>query len=402
MQITLYTPHKNQELIHKEINEGTAKYYCLDIGRQFGKSIALMNQVYYWLFNDKGCKCAWVSPIYKQAKKVFDEMVEAFAGTGLIKSNATELMISVNGSTLQFFSAERYDNIRGFTFDYLVCDEFAFIDSEAWTEVLRATVLVKGKKVLLSSTPKGKNHFYRIFQLAIDNPQYKSFKMTSYDNPLIDPKEIDDAKATLPDHIFRQEYLAEFIDDGGAVFRNIKEAIKPISNSTKCYFGLDLGRADDYTVLTIVDQNNNEIICERWRHMDWSKIVDNVVTILNRLKPCGFVESNGAQDAIFEMIQSKVNYGKQNIEPFVTTAKSKPMLIEDLIVEFEQGSIGIIGHDFQVHELEIFTYEYNMKTRTVKYSAPVGLHDDYVMSRSLANHARKVKKSSGVYNIVTS
>lgn len=389
MNVTLYTPHKNQELIHKAINEGSQKYYVLDIGRQFGKSMLAMNQIYFWLINDKGSKCAWVSPIYKQAKKVFDEMVEAFADTGLIQKNSQDLTITFGKSTLQFFSAERYDNIRGFTFDYLVCDEFAFIDAEAWTEVLRATVLVKGKKVLLVSTPKGKNHFYTAFQLEHSNPQYKSFKMTSYDNPLIDPKEIDDARLTLPDHIFRQEYLAEFIDDAGAVFRNINECIKTGSNTGKLFAGIDLGRADDYTVLTIADSNDNEILCKRWRHMDWSTIISEIVNELNLYKPKTLIESNGAQDAIFEMIQKKITYGKSNVQPFVTTSKSKQTIIEDLIVAFEEKKIGIIGHDFQKHELEVFTYEYNMKTRQIRYSAPTGLHDDYVMSRALTTHAKK-------------
>jgi len=389
MNVTLYTPHENQEIIHKAINEGSQKYYVLNIGRQFGKSMLSMNQLYYWLINDQGCKCAWVSPIYKQAKKVFDEMVEAFADTGLFQKNASELTITFGKSTLQFFSAERYDNIRGFTFDYLVCDEFAFIDAEAWTEVLRATVLVKGKKVLLVSTPKGKNHFFTAFQLEHSNHQYKSFKMTSYDNPLIDPKEIDDAKSTLPDHIFRQEYLAEFIDDAGSVFRHINDCVKVGSATGKLYAGIDLGRANDYTVLTIADSNDNEILCKRWRHMDWSTIINEIVNELNLYKPKTLIESNGAQDAIFEMIQKKITYGKSNVQPFVTTSKSKQTIIEDLIVAFEEKKIGIIGHDFQKHELEVFTYEYNMKTRQIKYSAPTGLHDDYVMSRALATHAKK-------------
>jgi len=390
MNVTLYTPHANQEIIHKAINEGSQKYYVLNIGRQFGKSMLSMNQLCYWLINDQGCKCAWVSPIYKQAKKVFDEMVEAFADTGLIQKNSQELTITFGKSTLQFFSAERYDNIRGFTFDYLVCDEFAFIDAEAWTEVLRATVLVKGKKVLLVSTPKGKNHFYTAFQLEHSNPQYRSFKMTSYDNPLIDPKEIDDARLTLPDHIFKQEYLAEFIDDAGAVFRNINECVKTGITTGKLYAGIDLGRANDYTVLTIADSNDNEILCKRWRHMDWSTIITEIVNELNAYKPKTLIESNGAQDAIFEMIQKRITYGKSNVQPFVTTSKSKQTIIEDLIVAFEEKKIGIIGHDFQKHELEVFTYEYNMKTRQIKYSAPTGLHDDYVMSRALTTHARKI------------
>lgn len=400
MNVTLYTPHKNQQLIHKAINEGKEKYYPLCLGRQFGKSMLAENQNFYWLINDPDCKCAWVSPIYKQAKKVFDEMVNAFAGTGLIKSNASDLIITIGTSTLQFFSSERYDNLRGFTFDYLTCDEFAFMEEQAWTEVLRATVLVKGKKVLLISTPKGKNHFFRIFNLQNDNNQYRSFRMSSYDNPLIDPREIDDAKATLPEHIFKQEYLAEFIDDGGSVFRNIKESVRSVERSGKLFFALDLGRADDYTVLTIINSNNEEVFCERWRHMEWTSIVNNVAKVLNEYKPNGYVECNGTQDALMEMIQARVTYGKSNVKPFVTTAKSKQSIIEDLIVCFEEKSIGIIGHDFQLHELEVFTYEYNQKTRNIKYSAPVGLHDDYVMSRAMAYNALKELKSSGKYHII--
>lgn len=152
-------------MIHESIANGHHKYYVLSIGRQFGKSLLAVNQVLYWFFNVPNCKIGWVSPIYKQSKKVFKDIENAFAeNPHVFKSkNGTELTFSSHkNSSIEFFSAERYDNIRGFTFDYLVCDEFAFMDNEAWTEVLRATVLVRGKKVLLISTPKGKNHFHQI------------------------------------------------------------------------------------------------------------------------------------------------------------------------------------------------------------------------------------------------
>lgn len=358
----------------------------------------------YWALNNRKVKIGWVSPIYAQCKKVFKETHKAFEKKPHIYRNVNkgDLTIEyVTGSTIQFFSAESYDSIRGNTFDFLIIDEFAFVAREAWTEVLRATVLVHGKKVLIMSTPKGKGLFWELFNLSGSNKNYRSFAMTSYDNPHIDPKEIDDARATLPDHIFRQEYLAEFLDDGGSVFRNIKDSIRKTATSPRLYFGIDLGRADDYTVLTIVNDKNEEVYCERWRHMDWTAIVNNCVKALNEYKPKGYVECNGTQDAIFEMIQAKVTYGKANIHPFVTTQKSKQSIIEDLIVGFEDKSIGIIGHDFQVQELEVFTYEYNLKTRSIKYSAPTGLHDDYVMSRALSAHALKELKSSGKYHMVS-
>jgi len=131
--------------------------------------------------------------------------------------------------------------------------------------------------------------------------------------------------------------------------------------------------------------------------MEWSSIINNIVEQLNKYRPNTLVESNGAQDAIFEQIRNKVAYNKNSIQPFVTTSKSKQNIVEDLIVKFENKDIGIIGHDWQVNELEVFTYEYNLKTRAIKYSAPVGLHDDYVMSRAITNHALKTMQSSGKY-----
>ena len=385
--------------IHNAINSD-GKYFVVSIGRQFGKTLLGENQALKWAV-ENNWKIGWISPTYKQCKKVFKEIVRAMGKNPFITSaNNSDLVLNfTTGSTMLFYSAEAYDSIRGETFDALVGDEVAFWKPEAWNEVLKATVLVKGKKVLLLSTPKGKNQFYTLFNQSINNDNYYSFYGTSFDNPFIERSEIEDARRMLPDHIFRQEYLAEFLDDASSVFRNIKECIEIGEETRTLFAGVDLGRADDYTVLAIVDQNNREVYCERWRHLEWSTIINNVVTQLNKYKPNVLIESNGAQDAIYEQIRDKVNYNKSKVKPFVTTSKSKQAIVENLIVAFENKEIGILGKDWQVSELETFTYEYNLKTRTIKYSAPSGLHDDYVMSRAICNEAHKTMKSSGIYHI---
>ena len=101
-----YKPHKNQKVIHDSINKDSAKYYTLNIGRQFGKSLLGENQGLYWMINDKGCNIGWVSPIYKQSKKVYKELKQATIKSGLFTYNDTDLIISGFGSTMQFFSAE--------------------------------------------------------------------------------------------------------------------------------------------------------------------------------------------------------------------------------------------------------------------------------------------------------
>jgi phage FluMu gp28-like protein len=399
--LTLYKPHTKQREIHNAINTGGQKYYVVSIGRQFGKTLLAENQLLYWAINYSGCKIGWISPVYSQCKKVYGEIFKAIANSPYIsESNKSDLIITfANGSTIQFFSAERYDNIRGNTFDYLICDEFAFIKKEAWTEVLKATVLVKGKKVLIISTPKGKNHFFDLFNQAKENEAYYSISGTSFDNPKIDPSELEDARRNLPEHVFRQEYLAEFLDGGSAVFKNVNECIKLANQTSNCYAGIDLGRADDYTVLTIINERNEVFYCERWRHMEWSSIISNLVKVLNVYKPKTLIETNGAQDAIFEQIRNAVAYNKNQIQSFVTTAKSKQSIIEDLIVSFENKDITIPDNIDLIDELNYFTYEYNLKTRQIHYSAPSGLHDDMVMSLAICLRAKKEMLSSGVYTI---
>lgn len=381
----LYTPHPSQKIIHSSINNGTEKYYLLNIGRQFGKTLLASNQLMYWALNQKNIKCAWVSPVYKQSKKVFEEVYKAFRKRPEIYRNVnkSELILEyITGSTIQFFSAERYDNIRGFTFDYLICDEFAFMDSEAWTEVLRATVLIKGKKVLLISTPKGKNHFWQLHQLDGVNPKYKSFTMTSYDNPLIDPKEIDDARITLPDHVFRQEYLAEFIDGGAGLFNGL-QLRAPLQISTRFFAGVDVGRNDDYTVLSVFNQAREMVYIERWRHDSWANICKKVAAKINEYNAVTLVEVNSIGDAIMEQLQVLAK-SPTNIQPFVTTSKSKQDIIEKLAVSNQNKEVSLLPVDWLEKEFSVFTYEYNPRTRSVRYTAPVGFHDDGVMATAIA------------------
>jgi len=279
----------------------------------------------------------------------------------------------------------------------LICDEFAYIDSEAWTEVLRATVLVRGKKVLFLSTPKGKNHFHRIHSLSGQNKQYKSFNMTSYDNPIINPTEIDDARETLPDHVFRQEYLAEFVDGGSGLFTN-PVTITSAERTPRMYAGLDIGRADDYTVLSVFNSNGEQYYIERWHQDTWAMIVNKVTQRINEFGCHTLVEVNGVGDPIFEQVKNSVN-NSELISPFITTSKSKQDIIEQLVVATQNKEVKFLDKDWLLKELDLFTYEYNPKTKGVKYSAPSGFHDDGVMASAIGYNAYKKLAVKGIYAI---
>jgi len=397
-----FTPHaKQQEMINGILNSD-AKFHVCCVGRQFGKSLMGINLALYWAINNNNVKVLWVSPVYAQATKVQKEIIQAIGGSDIVKSanySSNEILLK-NGSSILFRSAERFDNIRGLTCDYGIIDESAFCRDEAWTEAIKPVFLVKGKKILFISTPKGNNWFKTLFQLGLseDHPNYKSYTGSSYDTPFIEPSEIEDAKRTLPENVFRQEYLAAFIDSGGEVFSNIdKNTFSNWSQPTgKIYCGIDLGKQEDYTVATFIDSTGKVIDIYRDNKTEWSTMTQNILQRLRKWNATALVEVNSIGDVIFEQLKKQW----ADTHPFVTSSKSKNEIIEGLILDINESTIKIPNNELfpsLYSELSVFTYEYNPKTRNIRYGHPKGLHDDTVMSLAIANYHRKQNKTYGQY-----
>ena len=407
MVVKGFKPHMDQRRVIDAIEaDPNIKYITLVTGRQWGKTLLGMNMLLKWALTTPNCNVMWVSPIYKQSKKVLDDITNAIAGTEVVTNiNKSDLVIQlVNGSKILFRSAEREDNLRGLTLDYLIVDEAAFIKDTVWDNVLKQTVLVRGKRVLFISTPKGKNFLYSLHLRGEDTEQgkYLSLRGTSFDTPYISKDELYEAQDTLPEDIFKQEILAEFIDSGGEVFKDIDRycRIPTYQEPTqgKFYAGLDLGRSNDFTVLTILDEDGNVVYIYRDRHRPWSEIVDNVVKHVKRYKAVLFIEVNNVGDVIYEQVKKVYN----NTHPFVTTNSSKQNIIEDLIYGVNNGNLTLPSKECfspLYHELRVFTFEYNPKSRSIRYGAQEGHHDDCVMSLAIAYNSLKQKKTTGSYYV---
>jgi len=402
-----FTPTRKQKEIIDACLAQDIKYIIGCFGRQAGKSFTAMNLLLKWALEDNGSVSMWVSPVYSQAKKVFTELTQTIAGTGLTKSiNKSELTITfINGSVMYFRSGEREDTLRGYTLDYLVIDEAAYIKDEVWNSVLRPTVLVNGKKVLFISTPKGRNWFYNLAMRGYsdDYPQYRTFHATSFDTPYITEDELIEAKLSLPETIYKQEILAEFIDDGGEVFSNLKlncilTNYPQMVVDKKYYAGLDFGRQNDYTVLTILNSEGEMVEFYRERQKSWDVIISEIVNKLRKWRPVCFAEVNSIGDVLFENIRKQY----PSVQPFVTNNESKQNLIEDLIMCLNEEKLKLPSPELNADlykELSVFTYEYSPKTRKVKYGSPNGFHDDTVISLALAYHSFKKKATYGNYVI---
>ena len=405
MNYTGFTPHPKQRDMVQEIISSAAKYHVACVGRQFGKSLMAINLSLYWMINNGPVKVLWVSPVYSQTTKVQKELMQAIGASGLVKNcNYSDNYIRLkNGSEIIFRSAEKYDNIRGLTVDYGILDEAAFMKEDAWKEAIKPVFLVRGKKVLFISTPKGKNWFHELYQLARSNDyeNYKAYTGSSYDTPYINIEEIEDAKRTLPPNVFQQEYLAKFIDSGGEVFSNLESNIMPTwgQNNSKIYCGVDLGKQEDFTVATFMNAQGQVIDIYRANAQEWTQMTREIITRVKRYNATVMIEVNSIGDVIFEQVKNQW----ADTHPFVTTSKSKNEIIEGLILDMNEDTIGIPdSHTFPalLSELEVFTYEYNPKTRNIRYGHPSGLHDDCVISLAIANYNRKQNKTLGTYAVM--
>jgi hypothetical protein len=331
--------------------------------------------------------------------------MQAIGSSGIVKNcNYSDNYIRLkNGSEIIFRSAEKYDNIRGLTVDYGILDEAAFMKEDACKEAIKPVFLVRGKKVLFISTPKGKNWFHELYQLARSNDydNYKAYTGSSYDTPYINPEEIEDAKRTLPPNVFQQEYLAKFIDSGGEVFSNLQSNVMPTwgQNNSKIYCGVDLGKQEDFTVATFMNAQGKVIDIYRANAQEWTTMTREIITRVKRYNATVMIEVNSIGDVIFEQVKQQW----ADTHPFMTTSKSKNEIIEGLILDMNEDTIGIPDATTfapLLSELEVFTYEYNPKTRNIRYGHPSGLHDDCVISLAIANYNRKQNKTLGTYAVM--
>jgi len=399
---TGFNPTPQQQNVIDTVLHTKAKYITTVSPRQAGKTMLAINMMLYFGINHKGSTICFISPIYSQARKVMEEVYDAIKDSDIIERvNFSNFEIKLRtGSKLIFKSAEREDGLRGYTFDYLVIDEMAFIKESAYTRAIHPTVFIKGKKVLFFSTPRGRDYFYNLHQMGNDPnfPQYASCRMSYQGNPYVNLEEIESARKALPDAIFRAEYEGEFLEGESMVFQNFNtntferfpQPVGPI------FAGLDLGRESDYTVCTFVDSTGKIIDMYRENKKDWEEMTNEVLRRVKKYNANLLVETNSMGTVVFESLKKKW----ANTHPFNTSNSSKKDIIEGLILDFNEGTLHIPSIKLSPelhHELEVFEMSYNPVSRTVRYAARPPFHDDTVISLAIANYNRKQNKSYGQY-----
>lgn len=404
-------PHSNQKKIIQAINDPAYKYIIVACGRQFGKSKLLKAVGVKYCITEKNIIVLYATPKVSQAEKVYTEIVNEFAGKNLIKSankSRGQAVIEFNnGSQMLFRSSGQGNALRGITTHYVILDETAFINEEVIKEVILPMMLVAGKKMIVASTPFGKNLFYKWYNQGIskdkDYEKWCSFKFTSYDNPYAQADELRNLKLELSEAEFRQEVLCEFVSSAG-IFSNIDELsdLTPLEKPEKdkvYYCGVDIGMVNDATVFSIVDNDGNLVNYYRYKRITADKIKKHLVELNTIWKfERILVEINNQGRPIFEDLMMELN----NVIDFTTTSVTKNIIINDLIYLFNTKSIHLCKSKDKTEmqdELSGFIFK-QTGTGYTKYEAASGIGDDCVISLALAIHCKNKYGYKGYYNVV--
>ena len=285
----IYDLHKTQ----LEVAKDNHRFRVICAGRRWGKSVLARLLVLQYATQQVGTY--WiVSPTYRQGKQNhWQELQKEIPREWVAKKNEVELSITLkNGSIIELKGAENPDGLRGVKLRGLVVDEIASIRNWDWlySEVLRPTLTDYEAPAIFISTPKGFNHFYKLFQQgqSVDGQDmsgYKSWRFTSYDNPYIPKGEIDAAKKELTDDTFHQEYMADFRKYTGLVYKEFQREVHVIEpfdvpGGWQFFRGIDFGSTNPTACLWIaVDGDENWFVVDE--HYQTGETIDYHAGVIN-------------------------------------------------------------------------------------------------------------------------
>lgn len=368
------------------------KYIIVNGSRQTGKSSLLSIMSLYWALGEAKQTLMVVSPTDAMVRKLQKDILNIIGDNKKIlvtkhkaQSGDAETVF-INGSVILFRSAASEDSLRGYSLTHLLLDECAFIKETTWTTILAPTLIVRGKKVLFCSTPKGANFFKKLYHRGLAKESgYKSFFLNWKNNPYADTAFIQEQERILPSEIYRQEYEGEFIDSAG-VFKYVSELAVLNRSTTKqeCVIGVDIAFKKDYTVAVALSSQGHMLDYLRLNNTETTELVNQLYAFYLKWEPRKtIIEENNQGLPIYHLLRQK---GIYNFDTFNTNSKTKSELINPLMVAFSNKEIKLLNDPIVIEEFNAFTYSLS-KQGNVQFAAAYG-HDDIVMATAFAWYAK--------------
>ena len=310
------------------------RFFVAALGRQVGKSW-LAKYILLEYSGNRAATCMWVAPTIPTARGHWNNLVKLIKDAKLVENGVvvkvvqhSKEIIFKNGGSITVRSAVEPDNLRGASLDLLILDEAAFFrDGDyVWNSVCLPMITATGGKVLFTTTPNGRNWLYKLYKRGTraDDKYYVSWNFPSHISPYQDKELLADLKKTMPSLNWREEFLAEFIPDGGGVFAGLERAAtvemihKPITNH-EYVMGIDVGFNHDKTCISVIDVTAREQVWGKgFTAIGTIPTVKNMLLAIEHWKPKQiYIEKNGVGESFVDLLRTALSGG--NIEDIIVT-----------------------------------------------------------------------------------
>lgn len=408
-------PHSIKQKLIMEffLHEGLEEIY-IACGTKFGKSVGAGVGISAGVLSRPGTRWRWVAPIYLQSQVGYDYCSKLLPPEPYTKPNNSDLkLVLVNPKNpkdlshyIQFFHAQSPTSLEGHAIHGYVFDEAAKIKEDAYSAAKTTRTVTRGPMMFLS-TPFGKNWFYKKCMEAKEEmlrahregrrPKKMFIRATTADNPFVPRESIEEARTSMPARLFRQYYLAEFMDDGNvfsgfrecfytpriAIHEAVQRWIHPEAKTRRVVIGADWAKTTDWTVFIAVDIDRRQVVgFLRFHKEKYTTAIKELVRFSREFGELEMVWHD--RTGVGEAIDDQLEYTSLPFEGIVFSASSKSDMVNSLITSIERKDIILPNWDVLESEMDAYEVTTNALGR-MSYSAPIGQHDDVVSALMLAN-----------------
>ena len=265
-----YSPRKIQNFLHQKCQKH--RFNVIIVHRRGGKTVFAINHlIKSALINKRPYpRYAFISPYRLQGKSTaWDYLKQFSAAIPGVKFNESELRVdfNINNSRIQIIGAENSNAIRGQYFDGIIVDETQNIAPDLFDTILRPCLSDRNGFAIFIGTPKGRNYFYQLHQLAKQTDDWFTCVFKASETNIIDKKELQAARAIMSEEAYAQEMECSFqAGISGSYYGSIMENLEKngrfknfeIDDSAETETWWDLGM-NDSTIITFVQRSKNEI-----------------------------------------------------------------------------------------------------------------------------------------------